>query len=92
MAAAATDGVCVRVTGCREWDCGKLFVLKMLNLIVLYVVKQETARLNILEQSFCPIAAAGTQFFWLIVTDVTVRGTGWLRVCGVGLTCCGVSS
>ena len=81
--------MCVR---CREWDCGKLFVLKMLNLIVLYVVKQETARLNILEQSFCPIAAAGTQFFWLIVTDVTVRGTGWLRVCGVGLTCCGVSS
>jgi len=65
-----TRAVCCAI---REWDFGKVFTLKITNVMVLYIVKAATVRQSILEKSFCPLASIGTQFFWLIVSDMTVR-------------------
>lgn len=56
----------------REWDTGKVFVLKLCNLMILYIVKTVTAQSGIHAQE-CPLRALGFQFFWLLFYDLTLN-------------------
>lgn len=59
-------------TGYREFDCGKVFVLKLCNVLVLYVVKAVVAADASGEQG-CLLRAMGFQFFWLIFYEITLN-------------------
>ena len=80
------------------WDFGKLIVLKLVNIIVLYIVKRyvqlaHDVDCGTLSQELCncPLEGMGYQFFFLMVTDLVVRG---LHTCvvsfPVGLAGCRV--
>jgi hypothetical protein len=61
-----------------EWDFGKLMALKLANVFVLYIVKKVVQRRadqhcdSSLEICRCPLSSMGYQFFYLMVTDMTV--------------------
>uniref|UniRef100_A0A7S1CFR8 Anoctamin transmembrane domain-containing protein n=1 Tax=Bicosoecida sp. CB-2014 TaxID=1486930 RepID=A0A7S1CFR8_9STRA len=59
-------------TSYREWDTGKVFLLKLFNLVILYIVKTVTAQSGN-NADECPLKALGYQFFWLIVYDLTLN-------------------
>jgi hypothetical protein len=62
-----------------EWDFGKLVFLKLANIFVLYIVKRSARNnndrnctLENFETCECPLFGMGYQFFFLMVTDMTV--------------------
>lgn len=54
-------------TAFRKWDLVKLFIFKLSNVLILYAVKYQS-----MDSKDCPLSALGDQFFYLIVTDMTV--------------------
>ncbi len=68
-----------------EWDTAKVFLIKVANLLTLYGVKAavaEEAGTAAIEASCplsgspidcsCPLSAIGYQFFWLLISDLSV--------------------
>lgn len=68
-------------TAHRAWDFGKLLTLKLVNIIVLYIVKRYVPMAKDLnnanqctdrEKCDCPLMDMGYQFFFLMVTDLVM--------------------
>jgi hypothetical protein len=70
-----------------EWDTGKVFLVKVINILTLYGVKAAVAtergasatgelaacpRPGVDIDCRCPLAGMGWQFFWLFVSDLTM--------------------
>lgn len=83
-----------------EWDTAKVFLIKVANLLTLYGVKAvvaEEAGTAAIEASCpltgspvdcsCPLSAIGYQFFWLLISDLSV---GFVMELGIpAITLCG---
>jgi hypothetical protein len=69
---------------CRNWDFNKLLLLKLANVVVIYLVKERVAKsdnLNVcldptVVDCACPLRSMGYQFFYLLITDMTVGNVG----------------
>lgn len=65
-----------------EWDSGKVFAVRICNLMSLYLVKNLTGQDNVLEEGCddlvekdcrCPLSSMAYQFMWLIIMELTIN-------------------
>jgi len=67
------------LTGKRNWGFSKLLLLKLTNVVVIYFVKQLVLQNTInagTDECTCPLRQMGYQFFYLLVSDMTVGNIG----------------
>jgi hypothetical protein len=84
------DYMCVRYA-CSNWDFGKILLLKLANIVVIYVIKERVTTTSEVAcdelanpDCNCPLKAAGYQFFFLLLSDMTIGniielGTAFMR-------------